>query len=63
MTDRDGSPKCITIFSAPNYCGQWGNKGAIFVSRPHAVDVLTFEECQEKPIVLQMEGKIDPSTG
>ena len=63
MADRDGNPACITIFSAPNYCGQWGNKGALFVSRPQAVDVLTFEECQEKPIVLQMEGKIDPSTG
>lgn len=25
--------------------------------------MLTFEENQEKPVVLQMEGKIDPSTG
>lgn len=24
--DHDG--KCITIFSAPNYCDQMGNKGA-----------------------------------
>ena len=63
MQDQYGHPTCITIFSAPNYCGHYGNKGALFVSRPQAVDVLTFEECQEKPIVLQMKGKIDPSTG
>eukprot|EP01060_Flectonema_neradi_P033738 TRINITY_DN5742_c2_g2_i1.p1 TRINITY_DN5742_c2_g2~~TRINITY_DN5742_c2_g2_i1.p1 ORF type:complete len:364 (+),score=35.93 TRINITY_DN5742_c2_g2_i1:956-2047(+) len=25
--DHDG--KCITVFSAPNYCGSYGNKGAI----------------------------------
>lgn len=46
MPDKEGQPACITIFSAPNYCGQYGNRGAIFVSRPQSVDVLTFEECQ-----------------
>ena len=56
MLDREGNPACITIFSAPNYCGKYGNNGAIFCSRPEAVDVLTFEESQTKPIVLQMEG-------
>ena len=44
MVDREGNPRCVTIFSAPNYCGMYGNKGAIFVSRPDSVDVLTFEE-------------------
>lgn len=63
MPDRDGNPAVITIFSAPNYCGQYGNKGALFVSRPTAVDILTFEENQEKPVCLQMEGPIDPMTG
>ena len=62
MLDREGNPACVTIFSAPNYCGQYGNKGAIFVSRPQAVDVLTFEENQAKPVVLQMD-TVDPSTG
>ena len=63
MPDREGNPAVITIFSAPNYCGQYGNKGALFVSRPTAVDILTFEENQEKPVSLQMEGPIDPRTG
>ena len=55
MVDKTGNPTCITIFSAPNYCGQYGNLGAIFCSRPDSVDVLTFEESQAKPIVFQMD--------
>ena len=31
MTDRDGSPKCITIFSAPNYCGSYKNKASVLI--------------------------------
>ena len=51
MCDEDGNPRCITIFSAPNYCGQYGNKGAIFCSMPDSMDILTFEETQLKPVV------------
>jgi len=29
QVDHDG--KCITVFSAPNYCDQIGNKGAVIV--------------------------------
>ena len=51
MEDRNGNPSCITIFSAPNYCGQYGNYGALFCSRADAPpDVLTFEEYQRKPV-------------
>ena len=60
MPDKTGNPLCITIFSAPNYCGSYGNKGAIFCSRPDSVDVLTFEESQNKPVVLQMERWDEP---
>ncbi|RVW98593.1 Serine/threonine-protein phosphatase 5 [Vitis vinifera] len=30
--EHDG--KLITVFSAPNYCDQMGNKGALFVLKP-----------------------------
>ena len=47
----DGYPACITIFSAPNYCGNYGNKGAVVCSMPDNIEILTFEENQSKPVV------------
>ena len=34
MLNDDLQPQCITVFSAPNYCGFYGNKGAVFFSKP-----------------------------
>ena len=41
---NDGYPKCITVFSAPNYCGQYGNRGAVVCSTPTNIEILTYEE-------------------
>ena len=30
MPRSDGQPLCITVFSAPNYCGSYGNRAAVF---------------------------------
>ena len=44
-------PPCITLFSAPNYCGH-GNDAAVMISSGEAVDIRTFEEKKGKPVVL-----------
>ena len=35
-------PPVITLFSAPNYCGSYHNKGAVLVSEAGSLDVRTF---------------------
>lgn len=45
-------PPCITVFSAPNYCGH-GNEAALMISDGEAVDVRTFNTYKKKPYVLQ----------
>ena len=45
---KDKEPPCITIFSAPNYCGHM-NLGSIFVTGPNMESrVLTYEESKTK---------------
>lgn len=44
-------PPCITVFSAPNYCGH-GNEAALMISDGEMVDVRTFNEYRKKPYVL-----------
>ena len=57
MLKSDGKPLCITVFSAPNYCGSYGNLAAVFCAssrRGMEEDVLTFEEDASKPVVLRL---------
>lgn len=37
-------PAVVTIFSAPNYCGSYENKGAFFVLNNGKVNMKTFNE-------------------
>lgn len=41
--------KCVTIFSAPNYCDQMGNKGAFITLRPPDL----------KPVFTQFEAVVN----
>ena len=55
MLNDDLEPQCITVFSAPNYCGFYENKGAVFCSLPNGVsEVLTYMEARNQPPVLQL---------
>ena len=36
------NPPVITIFSAPNYCGSYGNDGAVLSSSDSGMNVRTF---------------------
>ena len=40
----DAFPPVITVFSAPNYCGSYGNYGAVFVFDGDDVEIKAFEE-------------------
>ena len=56
MARSNGQPLCITVFSAPNYCGSYGNRAAVFCTSAdrEGEDVITFEEDESKPVVLRM---------
>jgi serine/threonine-protein phosphatase 2B catalytic subunit len=43
------SPLIYTVFSAPNYCGNYGNKGAIFSITDEELKIVKFDEVSEKP--------------
>ena len=44
-------PPCITIFSAPGYCGS-DNDGAVMISHGEEVDVRTYSVRTDKPYAL-----------
>ncbi|XP_065655533.1 serine/threonine-protein phosphatase 5 isoform X2 [Hydra vulgaris] len=46
--------KCITVFSAPNYCDQMGNKGAFITLRTDLKPVFTTYEAVPHPAVKPM---------
>ena len=48
----DEFPPVITVFSAPNYCGTYGNNAAIFVSDGEEVDIKAFTEKTDRPFTL-----------
>lgn len=50
----DPTPLCCTIFSAPNYCGVYENKGAALVLHRNKFTLKTFKEV-EAPFYLGME--------
>ena len=50
----DPTPLCCTIFSAPNYCGVYENKGAALVVHRNKFTLKTFKEV-EAPFYLGME--------
>ena len=56
MKAKNNMPLCVTVFSAPNYCGFYGNKAAIFCtsSDNKKDDMLTFKEEDSKPVILRL---------
>ena len=42
--DSSGVPACITVFSAPNYCGSYNNKGAVILLQDNAMKLKTYTE-------------------
>jgi len=44
--DREAFPSCITVFSAPNYCGTYGNRGAVITMFDNNLKLKTY--IQEK---------------
>ncbi|CAM9957741.1 unnamed protein product, partial [Hapterophycus canaliculatus] len=49
LVEHDG--KCITVFSAPNYCDQMGNKGAFIRFGPDLEpQFTTFEAAPHPPV-------------
>jgi serine/threonine-protein phosphatase 2B catalytic subunit len=41
-----GVPSVITVFSAPNYCGSYNNKGAVLMLNNNAIKLKTFSDEQ-----------------
>jgi serine/threonine-protein phosphatase 2B catalytic subunit len=39
-----GVPSVITVFSAPNYCGSYNNKGAVLMLNNNAIKLKTFSD-------------------
>ena len=39
-----GVPAVITVFSAPNYCGSYNNKGAVLMLENNAIKLKTFTD-------------------
>lgn len=48
LVEHDG--KCITVFSAPNYCDQMGNKGAFIRFEKNMVPIFTQFTAVVRPI-------------
>ena len=55
-------PPVITIFSAPNYCGTYGNKAAIFISEGEDVDIKSFSAKEDRPFLLPEHPLMDAFT-
>ena len=55
MLDDDLKPQCITVFSAPNYVGFYGNRGAVLCVAPghDRTEFITYAERTDQPLVLQ----------
>jgi len=49
--NKSTTPQVITIFSAPNYCDSYKNKGAIILFEKNTVNVKPFSQ-QNHPYVL-----------
>ena len=55
LSDETLQPQCITVFSAPNYCGFYGNMGAVFCSKADkSTHIETFSEVRNQPEVSQL---------
>ena len=46
----------VTLFSAPNYCGNYGNKGAILSITDETLKIVKFSEVSNKPYFWQNQG-------
>ena len=47
---------CLTVFSAPNYCGSFGNKGGVILlnDRQH-YKIFTFDAVDQPPAMEQRD--------
>ena len=45
-------PAVITVFSAPNYCGSYLNKGAVILLENGGMNIKQYQESKEKPFSL-----------
>jgi len=48
---KEAFPSVITVFSAPNYCGEYGNKGAVILLENENLNVKQYG-CVETPFHL-----------
>lgn len=53
LVEHDG--KCITVFSAPNYCDQMGNKGAFITLKADCKPSFTTFDAVSHPPVKPMQ--------
>ena len=47
----------MTVFSAPNYCGNYDNDGAIIISSGEDIEIKVFAEKQNKPYLLPYDDR------
>ena len=54
LNEEDLIPQCITVFSAPNYFGFYGNRGAVLCvqSGDSRTEFVTYSERTDQPVVL-----------
>lgn len=56
---KSSFPPVITVFSAPNYCGSYGNKGAVILLKDGEMKVKQYKAVKEP---YRLEGGLDALT-
>lgn len=53
FSDGQGEKLCLTLFSAPNYCDAYSNRGAILLIDSYgSTHIETFNQCKDAPYYL-----------